>query len=213
MLGLSLWKNSYEMANKELELVKKKKRALDELQATGKISQSTYETLERELTDAFSGLESYHKSLIGKIKARTSDLERQISTLELFLANLEIHHAAGEIDYESYNRQSQAITLGLGATKEELNEIIAILATVAPAEETPEAAEAKPEVPVEAEAPMAEEPQEPSEGEAAFVEAELAAESTVEEETVEVAETEPKPETEPVPEKPTLVAPREVETW
>lgn len=204
-----MWKNSYEMANRELELVTKKRQALDELLATDRISQSTFETLERELTDAFSGLESYHKSLIEKIKARTGDLERQINTLELFLANLEIHHAAGEIDNESYNRQSQAITLGLGATKEELNEIRSLLATVAPAEEAREAAEVEPAVSVEAEAPMATEAQEPSEGGAAVIEAELAAESTIEEETAEVAEA----EAEPGPEKPTLVAPREVEVW
>lgn len=201
------------MANRELELVKKKRHALDELLATGRISQSTFETLERELTDAFSGLESYHKSLIEKIEARTGDLERQINTLELFLANLEIHHAAGEIDDESYNRQSQAIMLGLGATKEELNEIRSLLSTVAPAEEAREAAEVEPAVSFEAEAPMVAEAQEPSEGGAAVVEVELAEESTVEEESAEVSETEPKLETEPVPEKPTLVALREVETW
>lgn len=192
MLALSLWKNSFEMVNKELTLVKKKKQALDGLLATGKISQSIYEILERDLTEAFSDLESYHKSLIGKIKARAGDLERQVSTLELFLANLEIHHAAGEIDEESYNRQSQAITLGLGATKEELNEIRDLLTIVTPAEETPEEAEAKPLVPVEAEAPMA---------------------VTAQEETVEEAVTEPKPETEPIAEKPSLLAPQEGETW
>ncbi|MFQ6095065.1 MAG: CdvA-like protein [Candidatus Bathyarchaeia archaeon] len=172
--------------------MKKKKQALDGLLATGKISQSIYEILERDLTEAFSDLESYHKSLIGKIKARAGDLERQVSTLELFLANLEIHHAAGEIDEESYNRQSQAITLGLGATKEELNEIRDLLTIVTPAEETPEEAEAKPLVTVEAEAPMA---------------------VTAQEETVEEAVTEPKPETEPIAEKPSLLAPQEGETW
>jgi len=95
---LSSWKYSFEMINRELELVRKKKQALDELLASGKISQATYESLEKELAEALLNLETYQKSLIEKMSTRADDLEKQISTLELFLANLEIHHAAGEID-------------------------------------------------------------------------------------------------------------------
>lgn len=147
-----MWKNSFEMANRDLGLVKRKKRALDELLATAAISQSTYEALSRELTEGLSYLESQQRSLVEKIRARAGGLERQIGTLELFLANLEIHHAAGEIDSESYNRQSQAIILGLEATKNELIEMGSLLAAVTSAERT------ELEASVEAEAPTAESP-------------------------------------------------------
>ncbi len=150
--SLSLWKNSFEMVNRDLGLVKRKKRALDELLATAAISQSTYEALSRELTEGLSYLESQQRSLVEKIRARAGGLERQIGTLELFLANLEIHHVAGEIDGESYNRQSQAIILGLEATKNELIEMGSLLAAVTSAERT------ELEASVEAEAPTAEFP-------------------------------------------------------
>ena len=151
VFGLSLWKNSFEMVSRELELVKKRKQALHELVATATISQPTYETLSGELTDGLSYLESYRKSLIEKMKARASDVETQISTLELFLANLEIHHAAGEAEDESYSQQSDAITLGLEAAKNELIEIGSLLSTVTLPEETGKAGEAELEVPVKGE--------------------------------------------------------------
>ena len=151
VFGLSLWKNSFEMVSRELELVKKRKQALHELLATATISQPTYETLSGELTDGLSYLESYRKSLIEKMKATASDVETQISTLELFLANLEIHHAAGETEDESYSQQSDAITLGLEAAKNELIEIGSLLSTVTLPEETGKAGEAELEVPVKGE--------------------------------------------------------------
>jgi len=155
VFGLSLWKNSFGMVSRELELVNKKKRVLHELLATATISQPTYETLNGELTDGLSYLESYRKLLIEKMKARASDVERQISTLELFLANLEIHHAAGETEDESYSQQNDAIALGLEAAKNELIEIGSLLSTVTLPEETTKAGEAELEVPYKAEAPAA----------------------------------------------------------
>lgn len=148
VFGLSLWKNSFEMVSRELELVKKRKQALHELLATATISQLTYETLSDELTDGLSYLESYRKSLIEKMKATASDVETQVSTLELFLANLEIHHAAGETEDESYSQQNDAITLGLEAAKNELIEIESLLSTVTLPGETGKAGGAELEVPV-----------------------------------------------------------------
>ncbi|MCD6089115.1 CdvA-like protein, partial [Candidatus Bathyarchaeota archaeon] len=50
-------------------------------------------------------------------------LESQLSSLELLLASLEIHHAAGDVDDETYEKENKAILLGLEATKRELNDI------------------------------------------------------------------------------------------
>jgi len=123
VFNLSLWETSYNMVSKELELTRKKKQALDNLLAEARISPATHEYLEKELSEAISDLETYQKSLADKMSARADNLEKQIKTLELFLANLEIHRVAGEIDEETYNHQSQAITLGLEATKQELSDI------------------------------------------------------------------------------------------
>jgi len=151
VFDVSLWEYSYDMVSKELELTKKKKQALDNLLTDAKISQATHEYLDKELVEAISDLGVYQKSLGEKMSVRAGNLEKQINTLELFLANLEIHHAAGEIEEDTYNRQIQAIILGLEATRLELSGIIRSLSKGTPmAPATPEVvpqvyAEPKPE--------------------------------------------------------------------
>jgi len=113
-LDLSLWKYSFNLVTRELDLAKKKKQALDNLFSANRISQSTYDYLETE---------DHLKSLKDKMTMRTQELEKQVNTLELFLASLEIHHAAGDVDDDTHGKQSNAILLGLEATKQELESI------------------------------------------------------------------------------------------
>jgi len=120
---LSLWKYSFELINKELEVTRKKKQALDNLFAERKISQSTYDYLKSELDKAISELENNLKRLKERMATRVQELESQLSSLELLLASLEIHHAAGDVSDETYEKENKAILLGLEATKQELNDI------------------------------------------------------------------------------------------
>ena len=150
---MSSWRYSFELVSRELELARKKKEALDNLYAASRISESTYKYIERELTEAIIDLEAHLKSLVEKMTARAEELEKQIRSLEIFLANLEIHYAAGDIDEESYRNQNNAITLGLEATKRELESIKSSLAKVKLEEEEapkPEVVEEKPAEEVEA---------------------------------------------------------------
>ena len=126
-MNLALWKYSFEVASKELELVIKKKQALDNLFNLGKISQSTFNYLNNDLTEAITEAETHQKNLADKIASRATELENQLKSLELLLANLEIHYSAEEVDEELYTNQSKAITLGLEATQLELIDIKAAL--------------------------------------------------------------------------------------
>lgn len=112
---------------KDLDLLKKKKQTLDELMSSNRISRQTYECLSREINDALSDMEKYVESLSCKMRSRAENLEKQASLLEVFLANIEMLHAAGEIDIETYERQSKAISLGLESTRNEIAEIKRIL--------------------------------------------------------------------------------------
>jgi hypothetical protein len=118
-----LWKYSFELINRELELAKKKNQALDDLFTSNKVSKSTFEYLETEIKATISDLEKHLERLSEKMKERAQELEKQIHMLEIFLANLEIHHIAGEIDNEAYEKQNRAITLGLETTKQELQDL------------------------------------------------------------------------------------------
>jgi hypothetical protein len=182
---LSLWKYSFELVTKELEVTRKKKQALDNLYAADKISQSTYEYLETELSKAVAELEGHLKTLTDKMTSRAQELENQISTLELFLASLEIHHVAGDLNDETYDKQNHAILLGLEATRQELDDIkISSQKTVSPKVELPAVPETpvrpEPKVAAVIEEPESEVPEEPPEEEPTHYDAAESAETSPE---------------------------------
>lgn len=148
------WEYSFEKISKDLELAKKKKQALDDLFNTGKISQSTYDSFNKGLTDAIAEIETHRKALAEKMTSKIAELEQQINTLEMFLANAEILYAAGEIDEELHGRESNAFTLGLEATKQELDVIKEVVANLMPEKMAPTLPLAPGEI---VEAPSAEE--------------------------------------------------------
>ena len=131
---------SFEIVSQELDLTRRKKQALDDLLASERISQPTYEHLEKGLMETIIDLETQQKSLADKMTGWADELEEQIQLLELLLANLEIHHATGEIDDEAYDKQNRAILLGLDATKQDLVDMRNILSkTVSEAVQPPSA--------------------------------------------------------------------------
>jgi len=146
------WKHSFKEISADLELTKKKKQALDDLLEEGRISESTYESLNGELTDAITSIEARRKALAGKVSSKISELEQQITVLEMFLASSEIEYVAGEIDEDLHQRESNAFALGLEAVKQELNAVKEVVGDLMPGE--PEEA-APPSPPTE----VTEEPQ------------------------------------------------------
>jgi polyhydroxyalkanoate synthesis regulator phasin len=81
------WKNSFKEISKDLELTKKKKQALDDLFNEGRISESTYESLNKEVTGTITDIEARRKALAEKVTSKINELEQQITVLEMFLAN------------------------------------------------------------------------------------------------------------------------------
>lgn len=148
------WKHSFERINEELELVKKKKQALDGLFDASRISESTYECYNKELTNTIAEIEERHKTVLDKMNSKAEELEQQIQTLEMLLADSEIRHVAGEMEDELYERQNEVLTVGLEATKQELTRLRDGIAQLMPKEEaetaepevSPEPAPLEPEV-------------------------------------------------------------------
>ncbi len=112
-----------EKINGELELAKKKKQALDKLLDEGKVSQPTYDSFSNEVAGAIAEIEAKQNTLVEKMKTKISELEQQMKTLEFLLVNSEIRHVSGEIEDEVYDRECDVLSLGLEATRQELNEI------------------------------------------------------------------------------------------
>jgi hypothetical protein len=117
------WKHSFNRLNEENEIAKKKKQALDGLYEKGRISQSTHDSFNADIAAAIADIEKQQQELIGKMTAKTAELQGQIKTLEILLANYEIQHVAGEIDENTYTLEINLLTNGLDTAKHELETI------------------------------------------------------------------------------------------
>ena len=123
MQELISWKHSFGRLNEEYELAKKKKQALANLLETGKISQTTHTLFTREINEAVAEIDGQRKALLGKMASKAMELEEQIRTLEILLANFEIQHVADEVDDETYRRETELLSTGLETAKKELDDV------------------------------------------------------------------------------------------
>ena len=96
---------------------------MDNLLSGGRISQSTHSIFNKEIDDAISDIEKQQKALLEKMAAKVIELEGQVKTLEILLANFEIRHVTGEIGEEAYQRESELFAAGLDISKHELEEV------------------------------------------------------------------------------------------
>ncbi|MBT8171943.1 CdvA-like protein [Candidatus Bathyarchaeota archaeon] len=126
------WKYSFEKISEDLELAKKKKQALDNLYNSGRISASTYGSLDNDLSAVISDIEMRQKILSDNLTSKVNDLEKQIGTLEIFLANSEIQYVAGEIGKELHTNETAAFSNGLNSLKSQLISIKEAVATIIP---------------------------------------------------------------------------------
>jgi hypothetical protein len=123
VLKLISWKHSFKRLSEEYEVARKKKQALDNLLKKGRISQSTFDVFNREIEDALAEVEKEEKALLEKMAAKVVELEGQVKTLEVLIANFEIGHVTGEIDDQVYQRENDLLSVGLETTKHELDEV------------------------------------------------------------------------------------------
>ena len=131
-LKLISWKYTYKRLNEEYELAQKKKQALTNLYASGKISQSTLDSFTDDINSAMIQIEKQQKELIASMQGKTAELENQIKMLETLLANYEIQHVVGEIDEEIYQREITLLSTGLDNTKNELDTIKHVVSHLCP---------------------------------------------------------------------------------
>jgi|GEM_PF-668340 hypothetical protein len=125
LLGAKMisWKHSFSRLNEEYELAKKKKQALGSLLETGKISETTHSLFTREIDEAVAEIDCQRKALLGKMASKAMELQEQIRTLEILLANFEIQHVTDEVDDETYRRETELLGTGLEAAKKELDDV------------------------------------------------------------------------------------------
>jgi hypothetical protein len=145
--------------NEEYELAKKKRQALSNLLEAGKISQTTHNLFTHEIDEAVAEIDNQRKALTGKMASKAMELEDQIRTLEILLANFEIQHVAGEVDDDEYHLETELLGNGLAVAKKELEDVQYAVNQLSNDEVIPQQIDEPPQI--QATEPEVEMPQEP----------------------------------------------------
>jgi hypothetical protein len=130
------WKSFFEMNDKELKVLRRKKEVLDSLLNENRISEFTYDSLNQEINGAIDEVENRQKMLDDRMTLKVGELEERLKALEKLLANLEISYHTGELDEEFYGSESVALSLKMEAVKAELSTITDALSELTPEETT-----------------------------------------------------------------------------
>ena len=127
---MSSWKQSFEAVSRELEMANRKRQALEDLLAKNRMSRPTYEHLLNGLEEEISRLKTHRRSLAKNMNERADELRKQISLIEIFLADLELYRVGQQISEETYTRKKDSLIAGLDASKAELRQIENALAEI-----------------------------------------------------------------------------------
>ena len=125
-------KSSFEITSKELNVLNKKKQAIDKLFKGGKISKATFDEIAKDYDNAIAEMGRFQKDLVGQVSSVASGLEQRLWTLEKTLVKIEEWRALGEIDRNTYRRNHKAILDGLADGKRGLAKLKEALSKITP---------------------------------------------------------------------------------
>jgi hypothetical protein len=102
------WKVECEALGKEIEAVKKRARALQELAREGEVPRPLYEEMMSKYTEEGEKITESYKTLAEEMVVRSQELDLQKETLDRFLVNVKVQFRSGEIDEGAYKVASES---------------------------------------------------------------------------------------------------------
>ena len=96
------WKVECDALGKEIEGVKRRAKALQDLAREGEVPRSLYEDMMGKYSEEAAKIQSSYKSLAESMVVRIGELEGQKESLDKFLVEVKVQFRAGEIDEAAY---------------------------------------------------------------------------------------------------------------
>ena len=96
------WKVESDSLGKDVEGVRRRARALQELAKEGEVPRNMFDEMMAKYSDEASSIQGKYKSLAEGMVVRIGELEGQKESLERFLVNVKVQFRAGEIDEAAY---------------------------------------------------------------------------------------------------------------
>ncbi|OGD53532.1 hypothetical protein A3K80_07135 [Candidatus Bathyarchaeota archaeon RBG_13_38_9] len=103
------WIVEAEEISRELDLLRRRDRALIELRASGDIDESTYDRLKDQYGQAKDELLKRSETVIDKLAERVKQLDDQIKTVQSLMANNKMQYTSGEINENVYCNANESI--------------------------------------------------------------------------------------------------------
>ena len=110
--------------SRELDLLRRRDRALIELRASGDIDELTYSRLKDQYGQAKDELLNKSESVIDKLSERVKQLDDQIKTVQSLIANNKMQYTSGEINENVYCNANESIQGALKRFNFERNELL-----------------------------------------------------------------------------------------
>ena len=96
------WKVECDSLGKDVEGVRRRAKALQDLAREGEIPRPMYEEMMSKYSDEASKIQGQYKSLAEGMVVRMGELDGQKESLERFLVNVKVQFRAGEVDEAAY---------------------------------------------------------------------------------------------------------------
>jgi CdvA-like coiled-coil domain len=102
------WKVECDSIGKDIEGVKRRAKALQELAREGEIPGNMYDEMMGKYSEEAAKIQESYKSMTEQMVVRIGELEGQRESLDRFLVNLKVQFRAGEIDEAAYKVASES---------------------------------------------------------------------------------------------------------
>ncbi len=96
------WKVECDALGKEMDGVRRRAKALQDLAKEGEIPRTLYDEMMGKYSDEASKIQGNYKSLAEGMVVRIGELEGQREALDRFLVDIKVQFRAGEIDEEAF---------------------------------------------------------------------------------------------------------------
>ncbi len=118
------WIVEAEEISRELDLLRRRDRALIELRASGDIDELTYSRLKDQYEEAKDELLERSETVIDKLAERVKQLDDQIKTVQSLIANNKMQYTSGEINENVYCSANESIQGALKRFNFERDELL-----------------------------------------------------------------------------------------
>jgi type I site-specific restriction endonuclease len=121
------WKVDSDSLSKDLDGVRRRAKALQELSREGEIPRSLFDEMLSKYSAEANTIQDSYRSLAESMVVRVGELEAQTESLDRFLVNVKVQFRAGEIDEAAYKVASeccQAMQKKNAQEKEELTKML-----------------------------------------------------------------------------------------